>query len=394
MKHIVYILDSLTVVGGIGRVVTLKANWLCRHGYRVTLMVTEGDTSECFYDLEPEVEILPLGVHFLRVYNNGRGLLGMLKSGIARQRASRRFRQRVGAYLTAHRVAAVFLTGNHPEILSLRDGSRKYFETHFSIYGMQWFRQTLSPLSRWLYDLHNARQQRALRRYDRIVLLTRRDVELRHHPANAIVIPNPITTPPPAAAPAYGARRVIAVGRLDPPKNYECLLEAWQLVRRQCPDWQLHIYGHSYGREAYFQRLISEGGLTDCVFIHPPVQDIVAEYLRSSFLVMSSRFEGFPLVLGEAMACGLPCVAFDCNCGPADIIRDADDGYLISPVGNAEALAAGIVRMMRHPRLEEMGQRARSNIQRFGVDRVMQCWVDLIETGNVEEAISYSNGNQ
>ena len=102
-------------------------------------------------------------------------------------------------------------------------------------------------------------------------------------------------------------------------------------------------------------------------------------FAESSLSVLSSRFEGFGLVVIEAMACGLPVVAFDCKCGPGEIIRNGEDGLLV-PAGDCEALAEGMERLMRDEGLRRrMGRAARSNVERYRMERVMKQWVALYE---------------
>ena len=94
---------------------------------------------------------------------------------------------------------------------------------------------------------------------------------------------------------------------------------------------------------------------------------------------MSSRYEGFPMVLPEAMACGVPCVSFDAPCGPAEIISDGEDGF-ITPVGDVQGLAEKLSLLMSDDDLRiKMGKNARRNVMRYSVDRIMKQWVDLFE---------------
>ena len=113
------------------------------------------------------------------------------------------------------------------------------------------------------------------------------------------------------------------------------------------------------------------------ILLHEPVSNIKEKYLESSIYVMSSRFEAFPLVLLEAMACGVPCVSFDCPNGPRNIIRHGEDGLLVDYL-NPKALADGICRLIAdEPLRRRLGENARRNVQRFSRDAIMQQWEDL-----------------
>lgn len=380
MKRIVYILDTLSMPGGIARVISRKASWLAEHGYDVTILETEGAGTESYFPLSPRVKVVALDINFLAVYDNGRGVVGMLRSALDRVRKERLFTRRCAEFLGREKYDVVFTAGNHGGLTRIGDGSRKVFEAHFSQQAMLEFQRELSPLSRLLYCLHDALQRRKLRRYDAVVLLTERDRQLRGCPPNARVIPNFITVDEPEAWPDYSAKRVVSVGRLSEAKNYYNLFEAWALVKAAHPDWHLDIYGHGYGREEAHCEVMRRCGVDDVVTLHAPVQDIRPEYLASSFYVMSSINEGFGLVLTEAMTCGLPCVAYDCNCGPAEIICQGVDGLVVHQVGDARKLAEAICWMIEHPaQREAMGLAARRNVRRFGIENVMPRWVQLIE---------------
>ena len=126
-----------------------------------------------------------------------------------------------------------------------------------------------------------------------------------------------------------------------------------------------------------YQELVKKLSLKDSILCHGQVNDIREEYLNCSVFVLSSRFEGFGLVLAEAMSVGLASVSFTCPCGPRDIIHDGEDGILCKN-GDVKSLAAGICRLIEdEPLRKEMGRKAAQSIQRFTIDRIMQQW-DLL----------------
>ena len=210
--------------------------------------------------------------------------------------------------------------------------------------------------------------------------LTERDVVNRGSLPNMIVIPNFITINAPSVKSQSDSKRVISVGRLHPQKGFDFLFAAWALVSRKYPDWHLDIYGgvdEEKGKE-YYQQLIDSNGVGSFVSLNAPVQNIVDKYVESAFYVMSSRYEGFPLVLPEAMACGLPCISYDCDCGPREIITHGEDGLLVDKVGDVEGLAGAMIYMIEHPEERvKMGQNAVRNVQRFSIVNIMKKWMKL-----------------
>ena len=131
--------------------------------------------------------------------------------------------------------------------------------------------------------------------------------------------------------------------------------------------------------EERIREKIHSYGLQNTIIMNPPTDNIIEEYLKSSICVVSSVFEGFSMVLIEAMACGLPCVSFDCPYGPRNIIKDGEDGFLIEYL-NTQALADGICKLIEDKELRKsMGRKGRENVLRFSREKVMQQWVDLFE---------------
>lgn len=380
MKHIIYSIGELSVAGGIGRIISLKANWLAEHGYDVTILTTEGTGENAFYSVHPKIKIVNFNINYLSVYNNKRNIIGIIKSLIDRIKKQNLHKKLLKEYLYTHPCDVLFTSSNIPFVNSFKDGSRKIYETHFSCEAQRQFIKDSPFIFGLCYSIYNKYHQSRLNGYDHVVILTDKDKFLRGNKKNFIVIPNFITAKPQSMIPDYNNKRAISVGRLEHVKGFDLLIKAWKTVYQRHPDWSLDIYGHSYGRIDDYNAMISDNGLDGIIHIHEAVRNIEEKYLESSFYIMSSRYEGFPLVLPEAMSCGLPCISYDINCGPADIIRDGEDGILVRPVESIPALSDAICKMIENPEMREtQGKKARKNIQRYSIDSVMQRWIELIE---------------
>jgi glycosyltransferase involved in cell wall biosynthesis len=182
-----------------------------------------------------------------------------------------------------------------------------------------------------------------------------------------------VTTPSP-----LDAKRVIAVGRYSYEKGYDILLSVWAMVEKQCEDWQLDIYGMG-DPTPYVKRMTELSIDKDRCHLNASLVNVVKEYLHSSILVQPSRFESFGLALVEAMACGLPVVAFDCENGPRAIISDGENGYLV-PAFQMETFAARLVKLMKSEELrKEMGERGRLSSEQYHIDKVALQWKELFD---------------
>lgn len=191
------------------------------------------------------------------------------------------------------------------------------------------------------------------------------------------VIPNPVL-PAPASAQEPGPL-ILAAGRLSQEKGFDVLIRAFSLLAGKHPQWGLHIYGEGPQR-GDLEALVRSLGLGDRVSLPGWVPDLGAQMAQAQVFVLSSRWEGFPNVLCEAMAAGLACVAADCpGGGPAAIIRQEGDGLLVPP-GDAPALAGALDWLLGDAGLRaRLGARAREVVERFSQDRVLDLWDQCLE---------------
>lgn len=223
--------------------------------------------------------------------------------------------------------------------------------------------------------------QRSLKTANCIVTLTKFDVPFwSAYNEKVKIIPNMLTIKS-TIVKNYKSKRVISAGRYMPEKGFDRLIEAWSILQKSnhsLVDWQLYIYGN--GDRTKYKSLVTKLGLDDSIHLEPATKDITEQFSNSSLYVMSSRYEGFGLVLTEAMSCGLPCISFDCPYGPRDVIRNGDDGILIED-GNITALAEAMEYMMSDEKLrEKMGRKAIDNVSRYSRDNIMPQWISLFNS--------------
>ena len=173
---------------------------------------------------------------------------------------------------------------------------------------------------------------RTIRKFDKVIVMTEAEKTDWNLGDKVMCIPNMLVSYPKSISNIdICHHRVISVGRYAFQKGYDMLLDAWKVVQVKHSNWSLHIYGSHDGDKGDYELLKEKIDIFRLcsVFLHPATSDVYSEYLRSDIFVMSSRYESFGLVLPEAMSCGLPVIAFDCPYGPADIIEDGKDGFLV-----------------------------------------------------------------
>ncbi|MEI7034921.1 glycosyltransferase [Streptomyces pratensis] len=192
---------------------------------------------------------------------------------------------------------------------------------------------------------------------------------------NVGFLPNALSRLPAQPSPRT-ARTVVSIGRLSDQKGIDLLLDAWALLAPHRPDWRLRVYGAGEDEDELKARCTALG-LDGSVEWMGCTDDVDGALADASVFVQSSRGEGFPLALLEAMAAGLPCAAFDCAPGVREIVREGEDG-LLAPAGDVAALADRLLRLTGNPRLRDaMGDRARSGVQRFSEPEVLRRWEEL-----------------
>ena len=372
---IVYCMASVYNPGGMERVLLNKVRYLSEQGgYELAIVTTDQGGHPPFYAFPDGVQMVDLGINYTEDLR--KHPLARISSFLRRRRLHRK---RLTAFLMAWKADIVvsLYPSESSFIPSIRDGSKKVLELHYNkFFRLQYARSGLLGL---IDRFRTWEDERIVRRFDRFVVLTQEDAGYWGALPNLQVIPNAALPVPETRWSPY-SRRVIAVGRLDYQKGFDRLVKAWALLPSDLRDsWQLEIFGQGEW-EVRLQELIRKRGVKESARVNAPTKEIFREYAASSFLVMSSHYEGFPMVLLEAMACGLPGVCFTFPCGPKDVIEDGKNGLLV-PEGDIPALAGAMERLMRDQALRErMSTAAREIIRTYSEEKVMQQWIQCFNS--------------
>ena len=360
MIRLLYITNGISGSGGLERVLSIKASYLAdKYNYDVHILTLNDQGKKPFYFFSPRINI-----HTISVTGNFIKYIYQYVSGI-------------------RRIAGLI----RPDIISVCDDGFKGFFLPF----------LLGKPCPMIYERHvsklisiNENNKRGFRKifisakfklmnvlarsFDSFIVLT--EGHMKEWPINNLtVIPNP-TSFFPIDSSSLKNKTVIAVGKQSYQKGYDRLLQAWQLVNQRCPDWKLEVYG-KYNLELGLNESAATLKINDSVLFYNPVIDIQKKYLNSSIYAMSSRFEGFGMVLIEAMACGVPCISFNCPFGPADIIQNEKDGFLVDN-GDCRAMADKIILLMENQSLRlRMGKAARKNAIAYLPENIIPRWHNL-----------------
>lgn len=370
---IIYCIACTCHSGGMERVLANKANYLARHGYEIVVVTTDQRGAQPFFLLEPGIRCIDLGINYDE--NNGKSFLNKLLHYPLKQC---RHKKRLKAVLMTERpdVTVSMFNNDADFIPSIKDGSAKVLEIHFSKFKrLQYGRKGLWKLADWW---RSKQDEKTVRKFDRFVVLTEEDKAYWGDLPNIMVIPNAISGIPAGTA-LLANKKVIAVGRYTYQKGFERLVDAWHLLASRFPDWNLVIIGDGEERPLLEQRIRSYG-LERQVTLTRPTQEIGKVYQEASILASSSRYEGLPMVLLEAQAFGLPIVAFQCKCGPKDIVSDGMNGYLV-PEGDTAGMAQRLEILMKDEALRKrMGLKAKESALRFNEEVIMKKWMYTFQT--------------
>lgn len=360
---LLYITNGINGAGGLERVLSIKASYLAEEfDYDVTILSLNNNDSNPFYEFSKKIKFVSIEVNgSIFTYIKG------YKKGLQKQ-----------------------VKTLQPDVICVCDDGLKAF----------FIPQFLRTNASIIYERHVSKEIEMNENYNLLkktsikikwmlmnwlaayfssfIVLTNGNVKEWKSLKNTQVIPNPLSFYPEHASTLQN-KKVIAVGKQGYQKGYDRLLSAWKMVVEKYPDWHLEIYG-TIAPEMKLAAQSQELNIENRVHFYPPEKDIQSKYLDASIYVMPSRFEGFGMVLIEAMACGLPCVSFDCPQGPADIISHLEDGFLIEN-GNIEQMANTIIHLIEDESLRiKMGSAAKQNVQRYLPKNIMDQWDDLFKS--------------
>ena len=377
MKTILYIWRSMASLAGVERVLSMKINWLASHGYKVILVTYEQGLHSIVLPIHPNVKIIDLKTPFYKLSQYP--LCHRYFKYLCMKEVFLNSLKEVIRDVHPDIVISIANSMNvMKEIYKASKGARLIIESHETFFSVMKEPVYLQhPILRIVAKLYDRQNLKYVNRFDRIVALTQGDAdEWKKHVTTKIeVIPNPLAIPQSVQITEETKFRMIAVGRLEEVKGFDHLIKAFAVIADKYPQWRLDIYGGGSCKDNLLS-LITHQHLENQISILPPTSNIYAEYQDSDFYVLSSHHEGLGMVLMEAMACGIPCVAYNCDYGPKVLITDSI-GILVEE-SNIYKLADAMLWMIEHPQeRKEMGKRARKTVGKYEKEKIMHTWEEL-----------------
>ena len=381
---ICYCTPAIYSAGGVERVVSVKASYFAEvYHYDVTIIVTEGKGRDCFFPMSDKVKVVNLNLGFEELWK-----VPFIKKVFLYLKKQYKYRRLLKSELMHLRpdITISVLRREINFINSIPDGSHKIGELHVNRSNYRNFTSRDSNFVKrlfarfWMNDL-----LKHLQKLDRMVVLTEDAKKDWPELSNVTLIPDPIPFKVDQVS-TLSSKRVVSIGRYAYEKGNDLLLKAWAKVEKSCKDWSLDIYG--MGNQAPYRALMLELGIdeTRC-HLYGSLTDVKDAYLNSSVFTLPSRFEGFGLVIIEAMVCGVPIVAFDCENGPRNIITNNYNGILVKPF-QVDDYAESLLRLMHDDQLRaQMGSRAYESSKKYMIEDIAVQWKKLFDEVIVNDGI-------
>ncbi len=375
LVKIVYCISSLAIIRGGQRMLAIKANYFAKHwGYEIHVITTDEGDKQPYFPLHPSIQVHNLDINYDKWMPLYKRLFShFYKRYLYRKRLKKSLNQIKPDF------TILMLRRELGFIMDMNDGSIKIAENHFEreSYLNSANYSLLRYCPNFIWKRWKKKQVEYIKKLHRFIVLTNEDAAKWGELDNVTVIPNPLALMPESLS-SGASKQVIAVGHYGMQKGFDMLIAAWKIIAVKHKDWNLKIFGDGPLRET-LQRQIDDEGLRDSCKLEMPVPDITSKYVESSIFVLSSRYEGFGLVIIEAMACGLPVISFNCQCGPKEIITNNEDGILVK-TGDIAALAQQILFLIENEEVRKrMRTKALLKIQKYRIENIAVLWKDLFE---------------
>ena len=371
---IVYIIPSLEIKGGAERIIVEKANYFSeRLGFDVSIITQcHHNNTPIAYPISKKIRHINLGIPYYSQYNYKYPKRILIK-WIIRKRIQK---ETTAAVLQIDPDILISLPFFKPNtVYHIPRRAKNIIEVHEPL---EYHLYSDFINSSWIYKFIQRLYFHTVLKYaDVVVSLTNDEKKYLKKAKRVEVIPN-FSSMEISMYSTCNDKRIIAVGRLTPVKGYERLLKIWGIVNVKHPDWHLDIFGDGRLKDELIN-YVNDNNIRNLT-LHGVTHNISQEYANSSICAVTSYYEGFSLVILEAMMHGVPCVAFDCPDGPKSIIKNNECGYLIEN-GDCNLFAEKLCNLIESQQLrKQFSDAAIKRSKFFNIDIIMEQWKSLFES--------------
>ena len=356
---ILYIVPKINNEGGVARVISVKANYLVENfGYKVHILTQNGGDEPLFYSFNEKISF-----HDIKLKGNKISFFFQYVKALKKA-------------VNTLKPDVIIICDNGLKAYSIPFVLKKNTPLIFECHGSKYIEEKAQMRYFSASKLKLGFKEFSASRFTKFVALSKESLN-EWNVKNGVVISNPLWFEASRFADLQ-SKKVIAVGRHSYEKGLDRMLQIWQKVNAKHPDWCLEIYGKSNENQK-LQKLVNSLNIGNSVTFFDPVKNINDKYLEASIMVVTSRTEGFGMVLIEAMAVGLPCVAYDCPVGPRSIITNNENGFLVEN-GNIDLFLQKMELLIEDEDLRmQMGKNAQKSVKKYDIDNIMQQWRSLFE---------------
>lgn len=366
---ILYLTDQIYLHGGVEKVLSQKANYFAeKEGDQLFIVTHSQQKKKTIYPFSEKIKFIDLEINYVT------GKSYFHPSNLSKTIAHRIKLEKLIKEINPDVIIQCSVTPDYYFLPYIKKNIPKIKEFHATMH----FREYNTAKQKLFKHLSNYTNQK----YNRIVLLN--EDELKYYNCNnSVVIPNP--TEMDARNCKLEEKKIIAAGRISQQKNFEDLVEIFNILKSDFPNWEVHIFGDDYlYRKDKIQEQINTYGLGKNIIFKGVTADLKETFLDYSIYAMTSNHETFPMVLLEALSVGLPIVSYDCPTGPNRIVTDGADGFIV-PYNNQHAFSAKLKTLMNNVELrKKFGLNAKMNAKRFEISKVMTLWKKLFEEIRIE----------
>lgn len=346
MKKILFVISSLESYGGMERVASIIANVFDQRGYTVLIVTRDNDNCKTAFALSEDVKVV----------NCPGNLFVFLKS--------------VSTFVQVNKINYVISHNMGKMTLALSLLNFQKYDCHFISF--EHIAYVSSPL------LLKKLKHIAYKKVDKVAVLTSGDSDSYRKFHNDVFIVNNPSSFKQDKEIIYNikSKTIISLGRLTYQKGYDMFLNAWAIIEEKHPDWCVEIYG--VGKDLKDLEILKKKLALKKIHFRGLATDSKIVYTKASFYVMSSRFEGLPMVLIEAQTLGLPIVSFDCPHGPSDIIKNGVNGILVEN-GNVEKLALAIEKLIENNEFrKQLSVKSLENAKKYNLENIFNQWETVL----------------